>query len=92
MKFKIRLSKSAQEDIQRHRKSGNKKVLKKIGVLLEELQKHPRIGTGQPEVLQYELAGYYSRRINKKHRLVYKIEDEIITVFVASAYSHYGDK
>jgi len=34
------------------------------------LKEHPRTGTGQPELLKYDLAGYYSRRINRKHRLV----------------------
>ena len=53
---------------------------------------HPRKGTGQPEKLKYNLEGLYSRRINKKHRLVYDIKDEIVTVVVLSAHSHYGDK
>ncbi|MCL4170798.1 UNVERIFIED_CONTAM: hypothetical protein GTU68_048766, partial [Idotea baltica] len=73
-------------------KSGDKKLLQKIEVLLEELIEHPRTGTGQPEKLKYLLEGFYSRRINKKHRLIYAIEDEIITVVIVSAYSHYGDK
>ena len=53
---------------------------------------HPRKGTGQPEMLKHELTGLYSRRINRKHRLVYSIEDEKVIVYVLSAYSHYGDK
>lgn len=48
--------------------------------------------TGHPEKLKHDLEGFWSRRINKKHRLIYQIEDEIITVIVVSAYSHYGDK
>ena len=50
------------------------------------------IGTGKPEVLKYESVDLYSRRINKQHRLVYSINDEIVTVHVLSLWSHYGDK
>jgi len=53
---------------------------------------HPITGTGQPEMLKHDLAGLYSRRINKKHRLVYSIKEQIVLVYVLSAWSHYGDK
>lgn len=43
-------------------------------------------------VLKYNMAGLYSRRINKKHRLVYSIEETTVTVHVLSAWSHYGDR
>jgi len=92
MIYKIRLTKEAIKDIKKHKKSGDKKLLQKIGVLLEELREHPRTGTGQPEKLKHDFEEFYSRRINKKHRLIYKIEDRIITVIVLNAYSHYGDK
>ncbi|MDP4228265.1 MAG: Txe/YoeB family addiction module toxin, partial [Bacteroidota bacterium] len=52
----------------------------------------PTTGTGQPELLKHDLAGLYSRRINKKHRLVYSINHEVVTVHVLTAWSHYGDK
>ncbi len=92
MSYKLRITSIALKDIQRHKKSGNKKILEKISILLEELKEHPKTGTGQPEKLKHDLEGFYSRRINKKHRLIYEIEEEIITVIVVSAYSHYGDK
>ncbi len=92
MTYTLELTKTAVDDIKKHKKSGDKVVLKKIGQLLEELMEHPRKGKGQPEPLKYELEGLYSRRINKKHRLVYQIDDEIVTVIVLSAYSHYGNK
>jgi len=44
---------------------------------------------GRPEKLKHELARLYSRRITAKHRLVYKIEEEIVTVIVVGAYGHY---
>lgn len=92
MKYQLRFTENALKDISQHKKSGDKKLLQKIAVLLEEIREHPRSGTGQPEQLKFELQGLYSRRINQKHRLVYKIEDEIITVIILNAYSHYGDK
>ncbi len=92
MSFKLRLTDEAIKDIQKHKNSGDKKILKKIGILLEELKEHPRTGTGQPEKLRYNLEGLYSRRINRKHRLVYAIKDDIVTVLILSAYAHYGDK
>jgi len=92
MTYSLRLTQDAIKDIEKHKKSGDKKVLQKIEVLLQELQKHPRTGTGQPEQLKHDLEGFWSRRINKKHRLVYEIEDEIVVVIVVSAYSHYGGR
>lgn len=92
MSYKIRLTQEAINDIERHKKSGNKKLLLKIGDLLEELRQDPRTGTGQPEKLKHNLEGFWSRRINKKHRLVYEIKEEIITIIVVSAHSHYEDK
>ncbi|MEQ8241623.1 MAG: Txe/YoeB family addiction module toxin [Cyclobacteriaceae bacterium] len=53
---------------------------------------HPYLGTGKPEALKYDLEGYWSRRINKKDRLIYKVVDEIVTVTIVSAKGHYGQK
>jgi len=90
--YRLDFSKTALEDIEKHKKSGDKPTLRKIEKLLNELMEHPKTGTGQPEMLKHELAGLYSRRINKKHRLVYSIKDQIVTVYVLSTWSHYGDK
>ena len=92
MSYTLAFSKTALEDIEKHKKTGDKAVLKKIENLLNELMEHPKTGTGQPEMLKHDLQGCWSRRINKKHRLVYVIEEEIVTVHVLSAASHYGDK
>jgi len=92
MSYTLDFSKTALADIEKHKKSGDKPTLKKIEKLLNELMEHPITGTGQPEMLKHDLAGLYSRRINKKHRLVYSINEQIITVYVLSAWSHYGDK
>ncbi len=92
MSYTLDFSNTAIKDIEKHKKSGDKPTLKKIEKLLNELMKHPITGTGQPEMLKHDLAGLYSRRINKKHRLVYAINEQIVTVNILSAWSHYGDK
>ncbi|MCG8307484.1 MAG: Txe/YoeB family addiction module toxin [Cytophagales bacterium] len=92
MSYVLEFSEHALEDIEKHKKVGDQSVLRKLKRLFSELQKHPTTGTGQPEKLKHELAGLYSRRINRQHRLVYSIKEEIVTVYVLSAWSHYGDK
>jgi toxin YoeB len=92
MSYILEFSDHALEDIEKHKKVGDQTVLKKLQRLFNELREHPMTGTGQPEKLKHELAGLYSRRINKKHRLVYSIKEEIVTVYILSAWSHYGDK
>ena len=68
------------------------KAFEKLGKLLEELMEHPRTGTGKPEQLKSDRAGQWSRRITKKHRLVYEIHDMEVVVLVLTAYGHYDDK
>lgn len=92
MTFEIQLSPLSLEHIRSYKKSGNKVLVKKIEVLLEELKEHPRTGTGNPEQLRHNLSGLWSRRIDKKNRLLYTIEASIITVYIVSAKGHYGDK
>ncbi|HLO54513.1 MAG TPA: Txe/YoeB family addiction module toxin [Saprospiraceae bacterium] len=89
MKYRINFTKRADNDINLILKSGNKTDIANFRTILEELQNHPKTGTGKPELLKHELSGYWSRRINKKDRLVYQIlEDEVIVV-VVSALGHY---
>lgn len=92
MSYTLEFSDDALEDIEKHKKSGDQAVLKKLQKLLNELREHPATGTGQPEKLKHGLAGLYSRRINRKHRLVYSIKDQVVTVYILSAWSHYGNK
>ena len=59
----------------------DKKVLKKINSLVKEIIRNPSGGIGKPEELKNELSGYWSRRINKKDRLVYSVSSfEILIV------------
>jgi toxin YoeB len=50
------------------------KIVRKINALIKECQRTPFTGTGKPEALKGKLRGYWSRRINQEHRLVYRIE------------------
>jgi len=91
-KFRVIVSETAIKDIARHKKSGNKASVNKIAVILKELEEHPYSGTGQPEQLKYNLSGLWSRRINHTDRLIYQVQENIITVEVVSAMGHYSDK
>ena len=73
-------------------KNGNKLLIKKIYRLLEELEIHPETGTGKPEKLRENLSGYWSRRINDKHRIIYTINEENKTVKIYSLRGHYKHK
>jgi toxin YoeB len=65
----------------------DKKVYAKIVSLINDIERSPFRGLGKPEPLRYELAGFWSRRINREHRLVYKVTDTAI--IVASCKYHY---
>lgn len=58
----------------------DKKMFHKIITLISEVRDEPFKGTGKPEPLKHKLKGYWSRRINKEHRLIYKVSDNIITI------------
>ena len=58
----------------------DKKTLKRINTLLKEIMRTPFEGTGKPEALKHALAGYWSRRIDKEQRLVYKALPEEIWI------------
>ena len=85
--FVLHFSSQAQANIKDFKEAGNKAMLKKLNILLNELTEHPTNGTGKPEQLKYELSNCWSRRISKEHRLVYEIvADE---VFILSVKGHY---
>lgn len=80
--YHLDITKKAQEDLEFHKKAGNKAVLRKIAELLKELTEHPFSGTGKPEQLKHNLSGLWSRRINREHRLVYEVIANIVVVHV----------
>lgn len=91
MTYKLVILPKAQKHLELWKRSGQKKTRQKIRSLLSELMEHPRTGMGKPEQLRGDGAGYWSRRIDKKNRLFYSIEDEVVTVTLISALGHYSD-
>lgn len=77
--MKLDFKQNAFEDFQYWIKSDRKKALK-IAELLYSIESDPFSGIGQPEPLKYELSGFWSRRIDNEHRLVYRIRDDCIEI------------
>jgi toxin YoeB len=73
MTYRLDITKQAQHDLAFHRKSGNKSTLNKLNKILNELIIHPFTGDGKPEPLKHKLSGKWFRRINREHRVVYKV-------------------
>ena len=67
----------------------DKKTLKKINTLLKEVDRDPFGGIGKPEPLRGELSGWWSRHIDEKNRLVYRIENDMLEIM--SCKGHYDD-
>ncbi len=61
--------------------SEDEKMLRKINSLIRDIQSHPHKGMGKPEPLKYDLAGLWSRRIDREHRLVYQADGEDLWIF-----------
>ena len=77
---KITFSKNAWEDYLSWQKE-DKKVVGKISELIRDIQRTPYQGIGKPEPLKYDLAGFWSRRIDMEHRLVYQFRDDQILIY-----------
>ncbi|PRY69214.1 Txe/YoeB family addiction module toxin [Halomonas ventosae] len=60
--------------------SRDKKTLKRINTLIKDIQRQPFDGLGDPEPLRHQWSGYWSRRIDREHRLVYKITEGAIVI------------
>ena len=91
MRFEVDFKEQATRDLVALAKN-EPKAFAKAQALIDELRAHPRTGTGHPEQLSGDRAGQWSRRITKKHRLIYEIHDMEVVVLVLSAYGHYDDK
>lgn len=79
MNYLIRFTDDATNDIKRL-KRGEPKAYRKVVKLLEELKLHPYSGTGHVERLKHYREETWSRRISDKHRLVYRVYDEVVLV------------
>ena len=67
----------------------DKNIYEKIKELPKDISREPFKGLGKPEPLKHEFRGYWSRRITKEHRLVYRIEGDMLVV--VSMFGHYSD-
>lgn len=77
----IEFTPNALADLEHWKKSGNTVILKRIRQLLQAIKNDPFTGIGKPEALKHNLSGLWSRRINQEHRIVYKVENNVITVY-----------
>ena len=68
----------------------DKKMIKRINLLVKDAMRTPFEGRGKPEALRFDLAGYWSRRINREHRLVYAYDGEADALIVAQCRYHYS--
>lgn len=84
--MKLIFSENAWEDYIYWQKT-DKKILKRINKLIKDIQRNKYEGIGKPEPLKHNLSGFWSRRINNEHRIVYKIEND--TILIAQLKYHY---
>ena len=71
-------------------RANDRKVLKRINLLLRDIHRSGHDGIGRPEPLRFQLSGYWSRRITSEHRLVYRV-DEAGNIHVIACRHHYGE-
>jgi len=77
--LKLIFSDHAWEDYLHWQKT-DKKILRRINTLIKEIKRNPFEGVGKPEPLKHALSGYWSRRINDEHRIVYKVSSGAIHI------------
>lgn len=70
-------------------KERDKKLCRKIDTLLTDIERNQHSGLGKPEPLRHQWSGWWSRRIDEEHRMIYRIVAD--TIEVALLRSHYGD-
>jgi toxin YoeB len=78
--MEVKYTLEAKEDLLYWKKTNSETILKKIRKLIEAIIENPFEGIGKPEPLKHSLSGCWSRRINKKHRLVYEVNENLILV------------
>ena len=77
--MKLIFSDNAWEDYLFWQKT-DKKILQRINNLIKEIKRNPFEGIGKPEPLKHALSGYWSRRINDEHRIVYKVSSDALLI------------
>lgn len=84
----VQFTQAAIDEMKRF-KSGQQQLVFKILDLVTDIQNNPFSGLGKPEALKGGMQGYWSRRINDEHRLIYKVTDDAIEIY--KCYGHYYD-
>lgn len=84
--MKVVFSQNAWEDYL-YWQNTDKAILKRINALIKDIRRNPFVGIGDPEPLKYNWSGWWSRRINKEHRLVYSVEND--SILIAQCRYHY---
>jgi len=84
--MKLIFAESAWEDYLYWQKQ-DKKILNRINTLVKEIKRSPFEGVGKPEPLKHALSGYWSRRINDAHRIVFSVRGD--SIFIAQLRYHY---
>jgi toxin YoeB len=84
--LRLIFSENAWEDYLYWQKT-DRKILNRINLLIQEIKRNPFEGIGKPERLKHALSGYWSRRINEEHRIVYKVTSD--AVYIAQLRYHY---
>lgn len=67
----------------------NKKITNRINTLIKDISRNYYKGIGQPEPLKYKYQGFWSRRIDREHRLIYKVKDG--SIYIAKCRFHYDE-
>jgi len=70
----------------------DRKILKRINVLIRDILRGDEGGIGKPERLRGDLSGFWSRRINDEHRLVYMVDIDSDSLLIAACRFHYSDR
>jgi len=93
-KYRVKFAAEAEKQLEKLEKSGRKAYLKKAFGLLAEISAHPRTGTGTPEHMRHQKEGkeVWSRRVNRKDRIVYHISEDERKILVTQVQGHYGDR
>ena len=90
--YKIEYTSEASDGITKFKNAGDIQLLKRIKIFIEELKIHPKRGKGKPKRLKHFPGNHWSRMISKKHRMMYRIFENVVTVQVIRVHGHYYDK
>lgn len=88
MNYKIAFLPHARKDFEEWKKT-DAKMVEKIKEILRDISEHPFTGIAKPEPLKNNLAGKWSRRINKSDRIIYSVDGQVVIVYIFSMKGHY---